>query len=248
LEFERIYKKFMKILIYTGYTNHERGDFTVWADKTTKNKFEYAEKHGYGFLSERNYSGYDRPISWYKVYKILNLLDQYDWIMWMDADSLVMNFNTKIEDIINQEFERQKSIYLSPEIGPGKEPIRYELPELIESNYIITQDNYSPCMGIFLIKNCEWSRNFFTRIYNQDQIPENLKQEYLIEGLWENRGQDYLLSQNLDLMKNIKFVPKKTFNSFITDWTPGDFMIHWPAADTQRRKVLTDEYLKLVLK
>lgn len=238
----------MKILVYTGYTDHERGNFTAWADKTTKNKFEYAEKHGYGFLSERNYVGYDRPISWYKVHKILNLLDQYDWIMWMDADSLVMNYNIKIEDIINQKFERQKTVALSPEIGPGKEPIKCDLPELLESDYIITQDNYSPCMGIFMIRNSKWSKDFFTRIYNQDQIPENLKEEYITEGLWENRGQDYLLYHNPDLMKNIKFVPKRTFNSFSIDWMPGDFMIHWPATEFERKKRYTEEYLEKVIK
>lgn len=238
----------MKVVLYTGYTDGERGNFTEWADKTTKNKFEYAEKHGYGFLSERNYTAYDRPISWYKVRKILYLLEEYDWVMWMDADSLIMNYNIKIEDIIEKQVKRQDSVFLSPEIGPNKEPLECKLPELVSTDYIIAQDNYSPCMGVFMIRNSEWSKNFFKDIYDQKQIPENLKEQYLHEGLWENRGQDYLLYNNPDLMKNIKFVPKNTLNSFSIDWSPGDFVIHWPATEFERKKRYTDEYLKQVIK
>jgi hypothetical protein len=226
----------MKILIYTGYANGERGNFTEWANKTTQNKFEYAEKHGYGFLSERNYEGYDRPISWYKIYKIVKLLNDYDWIVWMDADSLITNFNFKIEDIINKEFERQKTVFLSPK----DLPIECSLPELQETNYIISQDNYSPCMGIFLIKNCEWSKNFFTKIYEQT--------DHLNDAIWENRAQDFLLYSNPELMQNIKFVPKKTLNSFTLDWGDGDFIIHWPATEYERKKRYTEEYLNKVIK
>jgi mannan polymerase II complex MNN10 subunit len=226
----------MKILICTGYTNHERGNFTDWANKTTQNKFEYAEKHGYGFLSERNYEGYDRPISWYKINKILKVLNEYDWIVWMDADSLITNYNIKIEDIINKQFERQKTVFLSPE----NLPIECSLPELKETNYIISQDNYSPCMGIFFIRNCEWSRNFFEKIYNQIS--------FMNDGIWENRAQDYLLYHNPNLMENIKFVPKKILNSFTLDWTSGDFIIHWPATEYERKKRYTDEYLEKVIK
>jgi len=226
----------MKILIYTGYANGERGNFTEWANKTTQNKFEYAEKHGYGFLSERNYKGYDRPISWYKIYKILNLINDYDWVVWMDADSLITNYNVKIEDIINQEVDRKKTVFLSPK----DLPIECSLPPLKETNYIITQDDYSPCMGIFLIKNCEWSRNFFKKIYEQTN--------HLNDPIWDNRAQDSLLYNNPELMENIKFVPQKTLNSFTLNWTVGDFIIHWPATESERKKRYTEEYLNQVIK
>jgi len=225
----------MKILLYTGFTN-QKSDFSSWATKTTNNKFEYTQKHNYDFLVERGYDNYDRPISWYKIKKIIDILPLYDWIVWMDADSLITNHTIKIEDIIQKNYERKKTVFLSPK----DIPIECELPDLIDQNYIVAQDQYSPCMGIFMIKNSEWSINFFKRIYS--------KIEYLHDPIWDNRGQDYLFYTEPNLMENVKFVPKTEINSFTLDWESGHFIIHFPATESERRARYTDQYLEKVIK
>src|SRR3990167_9711436 len=141
----------MKILVYTGYDNA----FKFVGDITSPNKFLYARKYDYEFLMTRDYRGFDRPISWYKIKKIRELLPYYDWIFWTDADSCIMNYDLSLDHLINNNFERKNDINISP-LG-GAPPVTINLPPLKEVNYIISEDAFQPCMGNFLIRNCEWS-------------------------------------------------------------------------------------------
>lgn len=228
----------MKILVYTGFDNN-KGYYETGLI-SGPNKAEYAFRHGYDFLCSRNYEGYDRPLSWFKIRKILELLPNYDYIFWSDADAVITNYLIKLEDIINAPVQRQPTVKISPDNFPGCEPIEVPLPELTQPNYIIAQDNYSPCMGNFIIRNCEWSHNFFVSIYNQIQ--------FMNDPIWDNRAQDYLFQQKSDLMKFVKFIPKKSINSMIHDWTIGDFMIHLAATEMPRRVNLMNYYLNQLLK
>jgi len=231
----------MKVLILTGYDTNE--SYKEIGLISAQNKYEYAMKNNYSFLCFRSYEGYDRPASWFKVPLILSLLENYDWIFWTDADSLITNFNKKIEDIIETNYERKKTLFLSPVALPTE----VNLPELKEQNYIITQDNYSPCMGEFIIRNCEWSKNFFLEMNKQIQFAN--------DGIWENRAQDYLMFHNPEILKYCKFIPKKEMNAFYKtakeeplDWTEGDFVCHLPATSQDRRVRYMKELLQKITK
>lgn len=195
------------------------------------NKARYAYKHKYDFICKRNYDGFDRPISWFKIKHILEILHNYDYIFWSDADCVITNYDIKIEDIITTSIDRPNKIYVSP----IAEPIEIELPNLEEENYFIAYDNYSPCMGNFIIKNCKWSFDFFTEIYNQTQ--------FMNDPIWDNRGQDHLFYNNPKLMSKVKFLPKRMINSMTPDWEAKDFLIHFPATEMPRRVNLINHYL-----
>lgn len=228
----------MKILVMTGFDNN-KGYYETGLI-SGPNKAEYAFRHGYDFICKRNYKAYDRPISWYKIKHILELMPNYDYIFWSDADAVITNYNIKLEDIIQQEFIRQPNLFISPHNTPGSEPISINLPPLNKVNYIIAQDNYSPCMGNFIIKSCEWSYDFFHKIYNQIQ--------FMDDPIWDNRAQDYLLYNNPSLCNSIKFVPKNIINSMIPDWKDGDFIIHLAATEMPRRVDLMKLYLNQLKK
>jgi len=222
----------MKILVYTGFDDN-RG-FRNFGIDSTLSKAQYALKNNYDFLCVRDYSGYDRPISWFKIKKILELLPNYDYIFWSDADAVITNHEIRIEDIINKEIQRPKEIMVSPEPIPVQ--FKMEIPPLKSVDYVIAYDDYSPCMGNFIIRNCEWSMNFFSRIYE--------KTEFMNDPIWDNRAQDNLIYYDKSISEHIKYVPKKMINSFIYDWTRGDFLIHFPAISPERRVLLTREYMQ----
>jgi len=231
----------MNILVLTGYDTNK--SFKEIGLLSAHNKYEYAMKNNYSFLCQRSYKGYDRPISWFKIKQIIDLLDNYDWIFWTDADSVITNFNIKIEDFIETTYERKETLFISPQATP----VEIRLPELKEQNYIIAQDNYSPCMGEFIIRSCDWSKNFFSQIYKQIQ--------FMDDPIWDNRGQDFLMFNNPEILEYCKFVPKKKINAFYKtsqgeslDWEHGDFLCHFPATEPERRLRYTKELLEKVIK
>jgi mannan polymerase II complex MNN10 subunit len=58
----------------------------------------YASKHSYHLEFDWSGDGY-----WHKVKMIERLIiqDEYDWIWWIDYDSLITNTDIKLEDLIN---------------------------------------------------------------------------------------------------------------------------------------------------
>lgn len=101
-----------RTLILTGYTDLIRSvdstDNTMEEvfDITLPSKIKYAKKHGYDFLAMRSFGSdksgkyKDTDIGFLRALRTFEMLEYYDNIMWIDADSLITNLNYKIEDFI----------------------------------------------------------------------------------------------------------------------------------------------------
>ena len=101
-----------RTLILTGYTDLIRSidstDNTMEEvfDITLPSKVKYAKKHGYDFLAMRSFGSdksgnyKDTDIGFLRALRTFEMLEYYDNIMWIDADSLITNLNYKIEDFI----------------------------------------------------------------------------------------------------------------------------------------------------
>jgi len=64
---------------------------------------QYAEKHGYDYISEDGSLDYKgRSPQWSKVLATIKWLPHYEWILYMDADAIVTNFDTTIESLIKK--------------------------------------------------------------------------------------------------------------------------------------------------
>src|SRR5688572_3984070 len=64
------------------------------------NKRAYCARHGYEFISlDRTLDG-GRPPQWSKVLLLLQHLDPFDWLFWSDADSLIMNAELRLEELV----------------------------------------------------------------------------------------------------------------------------------------------------
>lgn len=89
----------MKILILT------LADEPYWpiARISNPNKAAYAAKHGYDFRTYSHRLAEDLPASWSKLHILFDNFTgtgYYDWFFWTDADSLIMNSELKLEDLI----------------------------------------------------------------------------------------------------------------------------------------------------
>ena len=95
----------MSTLILTGSdkTMHELLDLTI------PSKQKYASKHGYDFMSLRSFPpdkqcGFEeRHIGFLRAAITFKMLRFYDNVMWIDGDSVVTNFDYKIEDFLKPE-------------------------------------------------------------------------------------------------------------------------------------------------
>jgi hypothetical protein len=68
---------------------------------------KYCHKHGYDFIyeTEDTHNGvYDskRDIPWYKILLLLKVMQKdYDYVIWNDADSQIVNYDKKLETFIS---------------------------------------------------------------------------------------------------------------------------------------------------
>lgn len=102
-----------RVLILTGTTDVHRGSpgFVPVGDVsmeeifniTLPSKQRYVKKHGYDLLSMRSFGKIDDTFNEFEVgflraLRAFEMLNYYDVVMWLDADSMITNENYKIED------------------------------------------------------------------------------------------------------------------------------------------------------
>jgi hypothetical protein len=80
----------MKVLILSGYDDAMK----EVGDRCTATHRKYAERHGYDCEVVRHYRPDTHP-SHQKIRLIQERIDRYDRIMWLDADSVVMNMDQR---------------------------------------------------------------------------------------------------------------------------------------------------------
>jgi hypothetical protein len=99
-----------RVLIITGASSinrpPEETDNTIEEvlDATLPSKQRYAKKHGYDLLSirsfgiDKKYGFKDTEIGFLRAVRAFEMLEYYDTVMWIDADSIITNDNYTIED------------------------------------------------------------------------------------------------------------------------------------------------------
>lgn len=127
---EKNYKKRHNICIVTLETRNL--NITDIHNNNVKN---YALKHGYTYIFLKDYKDIDKdlelPVYWKKIQIVKTLLPQYEYVLWMDSDSIFAHPEIRIEAMIHKCPE--KSIFIAKDF-PNK------------------QQNVF-CAGVFLVKN-----------------------------------------------------------------------------------------------
>jgi hypothetical protein len=205
----------MRIVVLQFYTaNISYGPYSEEINK------KYCEEKGYTYICEKDDSkirliSEGRSLHWCKIKIVKEVLDtnNFDYILFLDADAVISDFNQNIEDFIDGGY-----------------------------NMIFGEDvgfHSSMNTGVFLVKNSEWSKNFLNTWWEsggtymgkdaQDILPimeENLeKVGYFKEALWHEQSCITLLYRSYDEIKNnIKVISNRSFNH--RDYGEGNFIFH----------------------
>ena len=116
------------------YREARRIDFSDVLEATWNNKMKYASKHNYKLLNASSLVDINRPPSWSKILAVQDALRRgCHWVFWMDPDSLVMNSEKRIEDIV-----------------PGSG----------DADLIITRDPNGYNAGMWMVRNSNWTMQF----------------------------------------------------------------------------------------
>ncbi|KAI9247790.1 galactosyl transferase GMA12/MNN10 family-domain-containing protein [Helicostylum pulchrum] len=184
------------------------------ATKASLNKRDYADKHGYVFISrsrefaQQSLRADQRRTVWGKIDVIEKVLPKFDWIMWLDMDAVIMNSNQTIEALLT---------HLKAEY--------YNNGTEFEDNidFIIVRPGTDKMInaGVFLIKNTHWSFKFLREIQAREE--------------WYRQGPSYEQGAMWDVMRqpeNIKrtlYLDRENhiFNTFPKFYRDGDFVVHF---------------------
>jgi hypothetical protein len=181
-------------------------DFRKSLGKALDSKKEYCKKRGYEYiLGDEKFWDREKPIPWSKIPFLLDVLKNSsdgEFIFMSDADVY----------ITNMDFDIEKSIV----------PL---LPE--NKDLLMTIDSCGHINdGNILIRNSEWSRDFWKRVYEQTDL--------LYHPWWENAAVIKLLELNKDDLDKTQITNNcRLFNAYIQGlqglplWQPGDFLVHF---------------------
>jgi len=181
-------------------------DFCKSLSKLLDSKKEYCKKNNYEcIIGGEEFWDRERPIPWSKIPFLLNVLEKSDegeLIFMSDADVYITNMNLKLEE------------HVVPLLPEGK-----DLLMTIDSCGHINDGN-------ILIRNTKWSRDFWSRVYEQTEL--------LYHPWWENAAVIKLLELNTSDLEKTEIINKcRLFNAYIQGlinmplWMPGDFLVHF---------------------
>lgn len=217
--------KFAVCSIYDdGYA--ELGDVTIQG-----NAKKYCELHGYDLVVRRdNFVLPKNQIGYEKIHLILETLstNKYDWIYWRGADTMITNLSLELRDFVT-----------------------------LYDFFIIGCDVHNINADSFFIRNCPRSIEFFTEILNnrdqyvdEQQAFDRLYQKYrfsIIPQKWIN-AYDYPLYLSTEAFNVNGPQPECAAGLDVFgqsgQWTPGDFLIHWPGISFQKRVELAKQLQK----
>ena len=216
-------------------TIHDQ-NYRALADETWENnKVQYAEKHGYGYLAKTD-DFYGFPPGFEKIQFLIDTFDEYpdiEWIWWTGTDSMVTNFNTRIEDKIK------------------------EVPEGV--NIIMSADfNFAINCDSILIKNTKEAKEWLQDI--MDHMPEYKdhqykEQQYMLDSATTYTDIMEIMPQNFMNSYEYKMYKVPPWNYMETvdvhgergQWEEGDWLVHWPGTQPLERKELVEEFKKKII-
>ena len=165
----------------------------------------YCYKHSYSFRDDEDVYDTSRPIAWSKINLALKCLNEkdnegnnkFDYVVWMDADTNIMDFEHKLEDFIHRLMDGM--------------------------DVMVAQDFKEINTGVIFIKNTEWSKMFLNYVYSLTEFLNysHWEQDAIIH-IYENR-----LIECHSHIKRLYCLQSREFNPYYQVYRYGDFLIHF---------------------
>ena len=174
-----------KILVLTGTSDilrsSEETDATMQEvfNLTLPSKQRYVKKHGYDLLCLQSFgsnetNGFQKThIGFMRLLKAFEMLNYYDIVMWIDADSLITNLDYKLQDF---QLDEQNCFYASWD-WTGKETISTGNFILKKTEKINEFLNAVIQVGKYIIETNQWGQEQTTinLIYRNTNLNNKIK-------------------------------------------------------------------------
>lgn len=207
-------------------------------DLVAQNHALYAHRHGYRYTMIPRMLDRHRPPAWSKVLAVQDRLEsgECEWVMWMDADVVIMNHSVLLEQSLLSADDR---------------------------DLIVTPDaSFGVSSGVWLIRRGEWSRQFLKRWWNLKHFVrskglslsgDNKAFGYLVGQILEDdneREHIHVIPERCAMNSNAVFLNENALNKKTTEWMgsttyfhPGDFIAHAAGVDQKELAIqlLVDE-------
>jgi len=179
-----------------------------------KNKISYCTRHGYDFIEDESIYDTSKPIPWSKIPLILKYIDKYDYIVWIDADILIMNLTITIESIIEK--------YQNFDIICGS-----------DWRMINT--------GFMIMTNSTFCKDFLAYVQTNVYDPHEDKNERYLN--WEQGSFINLHDRNyMNCVSHIKVTQPDEMNSYWYNFFPNHFVIHFAGVRGDLLQYLLRDY------
>lgn len=206
-------------------------NYKALAEKTVPNKVEYCQRHGYSFNHKSKDFVGNLSLGYEKIRHIMDLSkdNNNQWIFFLGCDTLIMNFNIKVESLINLAAPHQFLVIASDSSG-------------VNADSFILRNNKQGKEWLNLLwnKRVEWDKEYPYEqgamwTYNQQfgdcikLVPQKMMNSY-----------DYKEKTHCEHHKD----RLGTYGGF----TEGDFIVHWPTRSLKERLQLYAKYKTMIIK
>lgn len=184
---------------------------------------KYCEKYNLDiiFSNEKKYE--NRHSAWERLPLLLENIEKYDYLIWIDADAFFYNDANNIFDIISKNMDKQ--FIFSNDIG---------------NNNINT--------GVFIIKNSQYSIDFLNKWAYDEELYNNNPHPYW----WDQGVLISMYNKNiLDIQNNCIFyeygVLQHFRNSELSQFSNKPFVFHLAGRDHNMRYIVSKNYFDVMI-
>jgi hypothetical protein len=131
------------------------------------NKAAYCQRHGYELIAAQDTWCSERPASWSKVLLLTQHLPQFDWIWWLDADTLIMDLSVPIAQYCDEAYDIVMARDLNHTISCGSFLIR-NTPAALQTLYKMWEQTQ-------FINHCWWEQMALIHLLDTWACPARVK-------------------------------------------------------------------------
>jgi hypothetical protein len=157
----------------------------------------YCEKWGYDLITDETNTDHDREYMWSKVPLLREQLGNYDYLVWIDGDIVIINYEIKLEGLIDL-YMGNKDTMMSIDGG--------------------AQIN----TGFWVLKNTPYCHILLDMIYNLPELAGVFHEQGVYNSLYEKDLFDLKSHSRI-----IEYPGHRLFNATMYTYTLGDFLIHF---------------------
>lgn len=188
------------------FQHHSYADIVAFG---TLSKDLYAKRHGYDFIvaTDRLTEAFNvlerrtLEAAWTKIALVDAFLSDYDWVFWSDADSVILNFDVRLEDFLDPRYDiiACDKNYGDTAVGTMRPGQDINTGQVFYKNSLRTR----------FVLHQAW-------LCHPNITPGSYEQQWINAVILKDGLEQY-----------VKIYPQKAFNTLPDLFLPGDFIIHF---------------------